>query len=200
MKKRLVGAIVLVALGVIFIPALLDNTGQQEQFTVKMEIPSKPEIKLPEKLNELQEEQANLQGESITPPEPVPDSVPEHIAVKNAVLSSGNEKRPKKLIHEKPLPEFKKTDLNKPDQPLSKQVQKTWVVQVGSFSQEPNASGLRDSLLRLGQKAFVEKTSGATGTIYRVRIGPVEDRDTAERLRDQLSKLGQRNLIVMPYP
>ena len=44
LKKRLLGAIVLVALGVIFIPALLDGSGYKARQARSIEIPPKPEI------------------------------------------------------------------------------------------------------------------------------------------------------------
>lgn len=182
----------LVALGVIFIPALLDNTGRQEQFTVKMEIPPKPEIKLPEKLKELQEEQANLQSETVSPP---PFSLPDPLEDQTGSEHQTSSSTTNKSVDKSPVQVTQKTNSSK-----HRDAKSEWIIQVGSFSRESNALGLRDSLLRLGQKAFVEETSGNTGVIYRVRIGPVADRESAEKLQAQLAKLGQRNLIIMPYP
>ena len=42
LQQRIVGAIVLVALGVIFIPALLDGSGYKSRHQKTVEIPSKP--------------------------------------------------------------------------------------------------------------------------------------------------------------
>lgn len=44
LKQRLVGAVVLVALGVIFIPALLDGSGYRARQVRTIEIPAKPEF------------------------------------------------------------------------------------------------------------------------------------------------------------
>ena len=42
LQQRIVGAVVLVALGVIFIPALLDGSGYKSRHTRTIEIPAKP--------------------------------------------------------------------------------------------------------------------------------------------------------------
>lgn len=44
LQQRIVGAVVLVALGVIFIPALLDGSGYKSRHTRTIEIPAKPVI------------------------------------------------------------------------------------------------------------------------------------------------------------
>lgn len=44
LKKRLVGAIVLVALGVIFIPALLDGSGYKSRHARSVDIPAEPDF------------------------------------------------------------------------------------------------------------------------------------------------------------
>jgi DedD protein len=44
LKQRILGAIVLVALGVIFIPALLDGSGYRSRETHSIEIPSPPKF------------------------------------------------------------------------------------------------------------------------------------------------------------
>jgi DedD protein len=54
-----------------------------------------------------------------------------------------------------------------------------WVVQVGSFSNQENASQLVSRLRASGLSAYDETVSTATETIYRVRVGPYLDRTQA---------------------
>ena len=44
LKKRLIGAIVLVSLGVIFIPVLLDGSGYKSRHSRSIEIPKEPKF------------------------------------------------------------------------------------------------------------------------------------------------------------
>jgi DedD protein len=47
-----------------------------------------------------------------------------------------------------------------------------WVVQLGSFSSQENASGLVKQLQKEGYPAFLEQLDSGNGVVYRVRVGP----------------------------
>ena len=73
-----------------------------------------------------------------------------------------------------------------------------WVIQVGAFSSEANATVLRDKLRSDGYPAFVESPRDAPH--YRVRVGPEADKDVALQLRDKLQREYGQNGIVVRYP
>jgi DedD protein len=73
-----------------------------------------------------------------------------------------------------------------------------WLVQAGSFSQSQNANELRDRLRGQGFKAFVEPTTSATRTFYRVRIGPQSSRTQSEKVLLRLQRLAGINGQVIP--
>lgn len=54
-----------------------------------------------------------------------------------------------------------------------------WVVQVGSFSSQENATSLVSKLRESGLSAYDETVSTDNSTIHRVRVGPFLDRDDA---------------------
>ena len=76
----------------------------------------------------------------------------------------------------------------------------SWVVQVGSFSNESNALALRDKLRQGGFTTQVEKVRVSGKTHYRVRVGPFLERDEAEQKRNQLADKFKLSGRVLSYP
>jgi rare lipoprotein A len=66
-----------------------------------------------------------------------------------------------------------------------------FVVQVGAFSIEANATALQERLTRIGQKSYVDHDS-----LYRVRIGPFRTRDEAVKTRSALEASGISAIVV----
>ncbi|NIM71285.1 MAG: hypothetical protein GTN86_13395 [Xanthomonadales bacterium] len=63
-----------------------------------------------------------------------------------------------------------------------------WVVQVGSFAEEPNAQRLVSRLREGGYSAFAEAVTDTTGTVYKVRVGPEIERESALRIAEALRR------------
>ena len=64
-------------------------------------------------------------------------------------------------------------------------------IQVGAFSNEANAHGLRDKLAALGGQLLNVKPTTVSGkSLYRVRIGPLYDIDQADEIVGQLGSYG----------
>lgn len=200
LKQRLVGATVLVALGVIFIPMLLEGGKDDARLTVSMEIPPQPRLEFEDRLE--------------TPPEAVSEVTPqpfeEAIAPVKQQISPASAKAEAKPGVSSNSPSNKPAVGSAParEKPESPETVKDtaghsggqWVVQAGSFSRETNALILRDQLKTKGFTAFVENASTGAGPVYRVRIGPVKDRETAEVLVKRLNSLGNYRGMVMSYP
>lgn len=76
-----------------------------------------------------------------------------------------------------------------------------FAVQLGAFSNEADASALRDRARASGFVAFHQRVDTERGPVWRVRVGPEADRASAERLRDSVAaRLGLRDLIVVSHP
>lgn len=187
LKQRLVGAVVLVALGVIFIPMLLEGPEQPV-------VPAVSEMPAPESLPEAGELQDFPGGEEIVPTPPV------SIVTDKRLPSPAGDRKSKA-----PAPG---ADLPKPDEPppaadagpgQAGQLQ-GWVVQVGSFSKQENALALRDRLRKAGFATQVEKVRLDKGTRFRVRVGPYLQRAEADRAQAGLKKKFDLSARVMTYP
>ncbi len=196
LKQRLVGAIVLISLAVIFVPMLLDGGNLSDNG--EEAVPPRPEREF-EPLEiplQLPEPDANPRvivdrPAAVDTPAPVaeaavsqPETTPEQPA---ASLPAAQEPAAAEPEPEPPV-------VSAP--PPSTNGAEAWVVQVGSFTQAANAGGLRDRLRGLGFSAFVERA----GDVYRVRIGPEAEKSRAEALMARLREKTEFDGMVMRYP
>ena len=197
LKQRLVGAVVLVALAVIFIPMLLPGEGNLGGSIHGSNIPPEPDFRFP--------------------PVPVAPKAPPVAAAPAIPLGdddSDGDDTESPAVPGKPAP-VKEVASKPPPKPISPPVAKAvpaepkpvesaqvsaWVVQVGSFSARNNAQALRDKLRKQGHASFVESIKSASGRVYRVRVGPELTRSTADKLRQRLAKEAGLTGLVQAYP
>lgn len=178
LKERLVGAAVLVLLGVIFIPMVLDGPGGKQRIQQNVELPPKHgqrtvRIDLaPDKPEQamqpaVEEKSVDL-TENSTPEQPAANTV-----VATPVPESGKpaESRPAEST---PLRETASTPSGE------------WTVQVGSFSQQANADTLAAELVAKQYSAWVSRFQDGKTIHYRVRVGGYPDRDAAVKAAEQL--------------
>lgn len=171
LKQRLVGASVLIGLGVLVIPWLLDGSGMEVATTERKELPT------PEARDSEPESQQNIVVE------------PRQAAEKPESVSPAKQTPPKKAATANTSkPKIRPAAASDPDA--------GWVAQVGSFSSEENANRLTASLKKEGYPAFVMRHSTGSGAMYRVRVGPERARDTAEELARRLAKDGHASKVV----
>ena len=192
-KQRLVGAIVLVALAVIFIPMILPGHRELGFGNGGSPIPSKPA------------ELENLKVLELEKPQPAP--APREV-VRTPIDERSPETPPPPPAEDKPAAQEQTQVAEETLPPATTNTDKTaatppkaWAVQVGSFTQRDNAMKLRDKLRGKGYKAFVEQISSAGKTFYRVRVGPEISRDKAEALQKELqTKMKLQGSTVVPHP
>lgn len=195
LKKRLTGAVVLVALAVIFIPMLLDG-GDERMASYGSNIPERPEYAF----------------ETIDIPLQLP-AEPAHVDAR--VVDSVQQARSYEAAAAVPAPESVATLATAPPvQPAKPAVTpprtekkaaeappQAWVVQLGSFGQAANAMALRDKARAKGFDAFVEQVKVEGGKLaYRVRVGPEAQRERADTLKLQVAKALGVDTMVMSHP
>lgn len=186
-KQRLVGAVVLVSLAVIFIPMLLDGGNNSSMPRFGSNIPQQPDFDF-EPLE--------------IPLQPVP-VIPEErsrIIEKAEAPSSKTEQASEPPLAKPPVVTTTKPAETTASKPTVSGDKVSWVVQVGSFSQSANAIGLRDKLRENGFTAFVEKYRDNGKSSYRVRVGPELKRETAESHLQRLEQKLKLKGIIMGYP
>lgn len=209
LQQRLIGAIVLVAVAVIFLPMLLDGSGARERFDVAMDIPDQPQA--PQSRIEDTPEPA-ADGERPGATEPALDAGRRGDDEEDTEVTRAGDAA-EAGTREIPAPADGDTtdaaatdaagdgDTASPDDDETQGGAGAWVVQVGSFARETNALVLRDQLREDGYEAFVEKGEGDEQTWWRVRVGPVSEREQAEELGAALERERDgASVLVMSHP
>ncbi|WP_412851617.1 SPOR domain-containing protein [Ectothiorhodospira shaposhnikovii] len=193
LKQRLVGAAVLVALAVIFLPMLLDGAGREARLSLSEPVPPEPvfERPVPAPIQEQRLAAAPqappVVRESPMPSTPPPQPRPQARSVPESVPTPPPPAEPRSPVAAR-SPE--------PGTPVAG----GWVVQVGSFGQEANARGEADRLRRAGFPAFVERTSADGRVLYRVKVGPELERHAAQSLQTRLQDEQSLRGIVVSHP
>ena len=225
-KQRVIGAVVLVALAVIFVPMLLEQP-EDELGPVGSNLPDKPEqivrdrvepLILPEPPQESEPAQVVLdapsadtgapveiqpQAEPPVPPAEAPAAAP------TSAQESAPAQEPAPAVPTTPAepvapaaaaPAPASAPTAAPPQATPAQPLSGWVVQLASLASKDNALALQERLRGLGYTAFVEEAKTAQGVLFRVRVGPELERPNAEKLRDRLEQQVQLKGIVTRYP
>ena len=205
LKQRLTGAIVLVALAVIFVPIILE--GPDDDWTPRSHsIPEQPQmdyravmvLQLAEPMPAAEPRSGCVITEAlgleeaapvaVQPPQAEQQSAP---AVEKAPVPVAAPPKPVKAAPA-PVPP-------KPEK-VAEPTIKGWFVQVGSFGQEMNASGLRERLKSAGYDARLHKVAIGKGYAYRVLVGPSGSRAAAEKTAARLMSGQQLAGMVIEYP
>ena len=209
LKQRLVGAIMLVSLAVIFIPMILSGGDPAVNRLSGTNIPEKPERDFVSRIIPL-DKQA---------PEPAPikakvaESAPKQekkaeskVDSKPAKAKTAAKVKPKVVakaeVKPTPKPVVKKAPAKtaKASKPSVKKGVSAWVIQVGSFGSKKNAYGLRDKLRGKGFNAFVDSIHQKEKTTYRVRIGPEVKKSKADTMLAKVQKITGSKGFVTRYP
>ncbi len=194
LKQRLIGAVVLVALGVIFIPMVLQPPEQVQGPTTN--IPAELSGNFKDRL-----------ATAVPAPTPVPDEPSRQVLAPSKTPSAaGAASAPIAAVAGQATPvtaeiSNAEAELTVPDKiPATPAGLDAWVVQVGVFSQEDNAQTLAKTLRAKGHTTFVERFAGKTGPNFRVRLGPFKDRASADALQTRLKREDNLAAIVKSYP
>ena len=209
LKQRLVGALILVALGVVFWPIIFVEPGD-EAVAQQARIPPRPEvvttpIAVPDMagLRASPERAVPAETEPVEPPAPEPE-LKADIITKESV-----EKAPAPVI-DKPAPapivasqRVERTRSEAPQKLVldADGVPVAWILQVASVSSADKADQLRQRLLKMDQKAYVKKVRRGDKNLYRVYIGPKFERGALEKIKARIdAEFGVTSMIARYYP
>jgi DedD protein len=204
LKERLVGAAVLVAIGVWLIPWVLDG----------------PESPLDTGANSLQlpaaEEPMPMRTQTLRlgddpEPEPAPAAAPEPAvaaapppavsAPAPPAVAEPPAETPAPVVTARepaPRPVASAATPPKPATAAAPPAAKgDWVVQLGSFGEEANARRLAQRVDGFGHKAVVSSVRSNGRTLYRVRVGPMATRGAADATASALLAHGVRPATVV---
>ncbi|MGU9820635.1 SPOR domain-containing protein [Pseudomonas sp. Larv2_ips] len=210
-KQRMVGALVLVALAVIFLPMLFSRQDEQRQVVVEApaapQAPTVPQVQvepvvvpepqaLPEEPVPSDADVAAQQAPSmpvqpsvpVVKPAPAPAPAAPVVAAKPAAPAPA----PKPVAPQPAAP-------GKPDVGQSRidpnGLPITWSIQLASLANRESAEALQKKLRTQGYNAYIRSADGKN----RVFIGPLIERAEADRLRDLLGRQQNLNGFVVRF-
>ncbi len=196
LTQRIVGAIVIISLAIIFIPALLETDKLDPGKATSSPIPEVPR-EISTIVFQLNEETGKFEGEGLSAPEQFEKDVA------NVIKHSANEVEltPKEVIPIADAEESQKQAVaNQPVVPkpvADDGKQHSWMLQLASFKEEKNAIKLRDKLRKKQYVAHVDERKFSNGSIWRVRIGPVLSKKKIQQIQSVLEKeMNLKGLIV----
>ena len=198
-RHRLIGAAVLVLVGVLGFPLLFDTQPRPIAVDVPIEIPSRntPATPAPK-------------TEAPAAARPAPVATADSLAAREEVVEPKAVAKPAAKPVEKPA---EKPPLEKPvagkaaagnttEKPPEKPSEKTAtgneriVVQVGAFSEAERAREARLKLERAGLKTYTHVAETPQGRRIRVRLGPFATRAEAEKAAERAKALGLSTALL----
>lgn len=188
-RERLVGALVLVALVVLLVPALLKGP-QQPQGAAPA-----PQLKSVEVT--LDDGKPPAADDALVP-EPAPPPARAAPAATDAAREGAATPAPPPQPSVAVAPAVTGGD-NPAPTPREPGEQPAWAVQLGAFSTREKAEGLVADLRRRGYSAFVLQYRAGGQVLHRVRVGPEQDRARAAAIAERLRKDGFQP-VVAPHP
>ncbi|MCP3662536.1 MAG: hypothetical protein GY696_08590 [Gammaproteobacteria bacterium] len=184
LKKRLVGATILVSLMVIFVPMLLENR-PPDTGPVALKIPPRPDDSYSSRVVPLD------QGAFSPPPVQNPSRTDASQQVKTEPqipVMKPAEPKSKPMAKAKPVKPTETKPVAKPAQPKQQAALSGWVIQAGSFSNRGNADALVKKLQAKKHPAFLEQATVNGKRVYRVMVGPEIDKGLAGKLLARVNR------------
>ncbi|MEO6279584.1 SPOR domain-containing protein [Roseateles sp.] len=209
-RRRLIGAAVLVAAGVVGFPLIFETQPRPIPVDLPIEIPRKetaPPLTVPTREPLSQAEPAPQPTPTANAELPVEPKVAEKPVEKpvEKVAEKPVEKPPVKVA-EKPVD--KSTDKPKPandgararalleGKETAPAAAARFIVQVGAYGENKTAQDVRSKVEKLGLKTYAQAVDTADGRRIRVRLGPFASRDEAERAAAKLKGAGLPSAIL----
>lgn len=211
LKQRIIGALVLVSLAVIFVPMLFDEP-HSERTSNSIKIPEEPpfpEVDAPEppeadapayRLEETDEPEpvADRDSQQVQrveepveqAPEPQPEPEPEPETAQEDPVSQpvADESRPEQEDDEEPQ--------QAGSAEYAGSLEGAWVVQLGSFGSADNARNLRNKVRDTGYSSHLQEIQRGDATLTRVFSGPFAEKAEAERAKKALDREFGLNSLV----
>lgn len=198
LKQRLVGALILLALGVVFWPIVFVEPDQKATVarstipepppvsTAEIEAPGQADLRASPALTD------NEYAQGVDYEEPEPEITAE---VQQAAVAAGETAQsvaPASVV---------RTEAPQPLQVDSDGVPVAWTLQVATVSSAEKAESLRSRLLAKNEKAYIKTISSGGKQLYRVCVGPKFEKQELERIQGDINaEFGVKTMLVRYLP
>ena len=193
-RQRLIGAIVLALLAVVFVPMALDPEPRRDRVEPMLSIPPKEgaaPLPLVAKSPEPAAEPAKAEAAKAEPvkAEPVKAEPPKAEPAKEEPKAAPAKAAPAKATAAPRQPETR---------PAAPKLE-GFAVQVGAFRDDAKLAQARGKLTAAKVPHYTERLDAAAGDLTRLRAGPFPTREAAEKAAAQLKRAGLDGRVV-PLP
>jgi len=204
LKQKIVGALVVTAALIIFVPTIFDEPILDESL-IKVDVPSKPgdlnvaDFDVLERRQYLENAQQQITAARAKPQ-----------GLGDLISNSPADGQKKDVVDDVASPlreavtnlvENIKDATGKGDKPPEHTPIQVWTVQLASFIKKDNALNLRSVLREQHEKAYIKEMQSAGGRVFRVYVGPMlkaEDASTALKRLNQAHDLQGMVLRYVP--
>ncbi len=191
-RQRLIGAIIIAILLVVFVPMILDSEPRQAREQPALEIPRKdnaPPLPAPPPAKSTSPAPATGPAADVAP------------AQAGAQLPQPSASEPQKAEAPKAAPAKAEAPMAAPAKaPLAAAPKlEGFAVQVGAFREDDKLKQARDKLAGAGLTHYTERIAIASGSVTRLRAGPFATREAAEKALAAAKGAGLDGKIV-PLP
>jgi DedD protein len=180
-RRRLIGAIALLAALVLVLPWVLDKEPKRASNEIAVHIPSAKQTPTnPELAPQVLEPKPEITPESAPETKPEPTAQPE--------------------VHSPARPEPTPTEIPPAlaaDSPVKPKSDGGFFVQVGVFSKTDNAKSIQTKLSRAKLPVHTEQIKTAAGPRVRVRVGPFSERSAADAALEKVKLAGEKSAVVI---
>jgi DedD protein len=193
-RRRLIGAIVLVAAIVVVLPMVLDTEPRPISQNISIRIPSTDTEPFKAKVAPPAASKAP-DGKSAAPPVDSKSAA--------APVASRSEEAPKPAAQPEAAKPAKAATAKPPSKPPARTAKPAakpgggpFVVQVIALADAEKAQRMQQQIAGAGVKSYTEVVKTVKGDVTRVRAGPFATREAAEKAREQLKSLGMNGNIT----
>lgn len=193
-RHRLIGAAILVLLGVVGFPLLFDNQPRPIAVDIPIEIPDKTKVKpltsVPPVASASVPAAAPAQA-STTPAAPASRAVAGVVSAPPTAAAPKPQPKPA----DKPTDAAKAQalldgkDAKKPEAAASAASAGRFIVQIGAYAEVLKAREARQKLEKAGIKTYTQVVQTPEGKRIRVRVGPFESKAEADKVAAKIKKL-----------
>jgi DedD protein len=205
LKQRLVGALILIALGVVFWPIIFVEPagmplGESAQVPVRptidttpMDPPSREGLRPSSPLHAGEEAEAEVAPATETDTAVIETQVekapvPQKPSLRSKLVSANTDKMPT-TRSEAPA----KPAIDADGVPIG------WILQVASVSSPSKAEELRSHLIGMGYKAYIKKIKKENSVLLRVYVGPKFERARLEAMQPRIDTQFKVKSMVRRY-
>lgn len=203
LKQRVIGALVLVSLAVIFVPMLFDEPHSERSSRV-IDLPEEPPFP------EVDVSDPVAPATPVAPSYRVEETTPtsEPVSAQPTPVSEPVEPQPAETaepVAPVPAPEAEPEPQVSAPEPAPEPVtaseyrnalEGAWIVQLGSFGNAENARRLRDQAREKGYSSHLQEVSRGDSVLTRVFCGPFAEKAEAERAKRALDAAFGLNSLV----